>query len=158
MSRAQPCKLSRLSTQLALAGILSLSIIGLTACHSSKANIVKCTGVPLKQGHSLYIDGGICKKLGGGKPTPIKCTKWSIAKKDTIICLDPGSKLTAKKYATSEYVKCYGVAAAGMNDCGTKTTACGGTVHVARAKDAWIALPGGLCKQIKGSVVGKIKD
>ena len=157
MSHTYSLKLSRLSTQLAMAGILSLSLVGLTACHSSKINIVKCSGVPLKQGQTLYIDGGLCKKLGGGKPTPVKCTTWSAVKKDTISCQDAGSTLTAKKYATSEYVKCYGVAAAGMNDCGTKTTACGGTVHVARSKDAWIALPNGLCNQIKGSVIGKIK-
>lgn len=158
MLHTYPLQLSRLSAQLALAGLLSISIVGLTACHSSKPNIVKCSGVPLKHGSTLYIDGGICKKLGGGKPTPVKCTKWSAAKKDSITCLDPGSQLTANKYAVGEYVKCYGVAAAGMNDCGTTTTACGGSVHVARSKDAWIALPSGLCQQIKGSVIGKIKQ
>jgi len=55
-------------------------------------------------------------------------------------------------YKASDYVKCYGVAAANMNDCGTSTTSCSGTIHVAKQKEAWIAIRGGICTQIKGAV------
>lgn len=157
MAKQQLPKLTRLSAQLAMAGLVTLSIIGLSACSGGKPNIVNCAGVPLKTNGSLYIDKGLCKKLAGGTPKPVACNQWGPAKNDTITCEDNGSHLVAKQYPASEYIKCYGVAAASMNDCGTPKTACGGSVHTARAKEAWIAIPNGLCQQIKGSVVGKIK-
>jgi uncharacterized membrane protein len=156
MSSFSTLKLTRLSTQLALAGVLALSTIGLTACHGSKLDIVNCQGVPLNAPGPLNIDKGLCKKLGGGTPASVSCNNWSAAKADVITCTDPGSKLTAYQYPASEYIKCYGVAAASMNDCGTSKTACAGTVHVARQADAWIAIPEGLCTKIKGSVVAKV--
>jgi uncharacterized membrane protein len=153
----QSPRLTRLATQLALAGCITISVLGLSACSGGKPDIVKCVGVPLKQGNALYIDKGLCKKLAGGKPEPVTCQQWSAAKNDVITCEDKGSQLKAQQYPASQYIKCYGVAAASMNDCGTPKTACGGSVHVAREKDAWIAIPDGLCQQIKGSVVGKMK-
>lgn len=156
MSKPISCKLTQLSKQLALAGLLGASSLVLSACHDGQPKIVKCVGVPVKTGKTLYIEAGICKKLGGGKPIPVQCSKWSSVKNNTIQCLSPNNKLAAQKYSANSYIKCYGVAAAGMNDCGTKTTACGGSVHTPRQKDAWIAIPKGICKQIKGSIIGKI--
>lgn len=149
-------KLKTLSKQLCFAGVLTAATLGLAAC-SGKPNIVKCEGLPTKSGKTLLIDAGLCKKLAGGRPVPVKCQQWSERKGHTIHCEDKGSKLTALKYSVNDYVKCYAIVAANMNDCGTKTTACGGSVHVARQKDAWIAAPKGLCTKIKGGVVGKIK-
>ncbi len=46
--------------------------------------------------------------------------------------------------------KCYGVAAAGKNDCATATSSCAGTAKVDFQKDAFIALPKGLCERLAG--------
>jgi uncharacterized membrane protein len=60
-----------------------------------------------------------------------------------------------KAYSYDSYVKCYGIAAANMNDCGTKFSACGGSVSQARSPEAWIALPEGICTKLEGSRVEK---
>lgn len=151
-------KFNKLSTQLILAGMLSVSTITLTACHSRKPSFVRCEGLRLKHGTYINTLAGTCKKLAGGKPKAIKCDKWRKMSDTVYQCADAGSKVRAIKYPTNNYVKCYGVAAAGMNDCGTKSTACGGSVQVARSKDAWIAIPDGICQQIKGAVIGKVKS
>jgi len=46
--------------------------------------------------------------------------------------------------------KCYGVAAAGQNDCATKSSSCAGTSKVDNQGDAFIAVPKGLCDKIAG--------
>lgn len=46
--------------------------------------------------------------------------------------------------------KCYGVAAAGQNDCATKTSSCAGTSKVDNQGDAFIAVPKGLCDKLAG--------
>lgn len=46
--------------------------------------------------------------------------------------------------------KCYGVAAAGANDCATATSSCAGTSKVDGQKDAFIAVPAGLCERLAG--------
>lgn len=125
------------STKLGFMLILS-SLLSLLLSSCGKATYVKCYGVSkLGANHWIGMTSGQCKKLAGSKPEPLT--------------VQEASKIT--KYKASDYVKCYGIAAAEMNDCGTKTSACGGSVHVARTKDAWIAIPKGLCQQIKGGVV-----
>ena len=121
-------------------GLLLLSSMLLSACGNSK--LIACHGVS-KKGDStdLIANEGTCQKLAG-----------TSARK-----LTPKEAKTAKPYPYSTYIKCYGVAAGGKNDCGTKTTACAGTVATARAADAWVAIPQGLCEKIKGGVVEKIK-
>ena len=47
--------------------------------------------------------------------------------------------------------KCYGVAAAGKNDCQTATNSCAGTAEKDRQPDAFVNLPKGLCSKIAGS-------
>lgn len=46
--------------------------------------------------------------------------------------------------------KCYGIAKAGMNDCGTATHACAGESKTDGAKTEWLHVPKGLCKRIVG--------
>ncbi|HXV73142.1 MAG TPA: DUF2282 domain-containing protein [Sphingomonadales bacterium] len=44
--------------------------------------------------------------------------------------------------------KCYGVAAAGKNDCATATSSCAGTAKADGQKDAFIMVPAGLCERL----------
>lgn len=46
--------------------------------------------------------------------------------------------------------KCYGIAKAHRNDCGTATHGCSGESKVDKDKEAWIAVPEGLCDKIAG--------
>ena len=46
--------------------------------------------------------------------------------------------------------KCYGIAKAGQNDCGTAGHMCAGESSVDNDKESWIAVPTGLCKRIVG--------
>lgn len=47
--------------------------------------------------------------------------------------------------------KCYGIAKAGKNDCGSSTEACAGQSKMDSAKNAWLAIPKGTCDKIVGS-------
>lgn len=66
---------------------------------------------------------------------------------------DPATTDSAK--TKDNYVKCYGVAAASKNDCGTIVSACSATVKVDRACYAWVYVPEGICKKLAGASVGK---
>ncbi|SMN01785.1 Putative signal peptide protein [uncultured Candidatus Thioglobus sp.] len=46
--------------------------------------------------------------------------------------------------------KCYGVVKAAQNDCATKTSSCAGSSKTDGQKDAFIALPKGLCDKLAG--------
>ena len=46
--------------------------------------------------------------------------------------------------------KCYGVAAAGQNDCQSAGNSCAGQVTDAGRADAWIYVPAGTCQKING--------
>jgi uncharacterized membrane protein len=46
--------------------------------------------------------------------------------------------------------KCYGVAAAGKNDCATANNSCAGSSEKDRQSDAFLKLPKGLCGKIAG--------
>lgn len=46
--------------------------------------------------------------------------------------------------------RCYGIARAGSNDCGTSTHACAGQALVDGAREEWISLPAGTCSRIVG--------
>jgi uncharacterized membrane protein len=46
--------------------------------------------------------------------------------------------------------KCYGIAKAGQNDCQTHASSCAGTSKTDRQKDAWLAVPKGMCERIVG--------
>lgn len=46
--------------------------------------------------------------------------------------------------------KCYGIAKAGNNDCGTESNYCAGEAKVDSDPAAWMFVPDGLCKRIAG--------
>jgi uncharacterized membrane protein len=46
--------------------------------------------------------------------------------------------------------KCFGVAAAGQNDCQTATHSCAGEAKTAAASDSWIYVPAGTCLKVNG--------
>lgn len=46
--------------------------------------------------------------------------------------------------------KCYGIAAAGKNDCQTASNSCAGTAEKDRQPDAFVNVPKGLCSKIAG--------
>lgn len=46
--------------------------------------------------------------------------------------------------------KCYGVAKANRNDCGTSSHNCAGESKIERDKSAWILVPTGTCDKIAG--------
>jgi uncharacterized membrane protein len=51
--------------------------------------------------------------------------------------------------------RCYGVARAGQNDCGTAQHACAGRAARDNSADEWISLPAGTCARIVG---GRVKS
>ena len=52
--------------------------------------------------------------------------------------------------AAADNEKCFGVAAAGQNDCQTANNSCAGQVTDAGKGDAWIYVPTGTCQKING--------
>jgi len=46
--------------------------------------------------------------------------------------------------------KCYGIAKAGMNDCGTAAHGCAGKAKADRDPSEWIFVPTGTCTKIAG--------
>ena len=139
----------RLIVQLALMGLMTLSTLTIVSCKKTPSDFVACMDVSTSN-VAINMSKGTCEKLAGAIPVPLKCGTWT-EESNNYVCKDSGSQLSVPIYPQADYVRCYGIAAANMNDCGTATTACGGSVHVDRQKDAWIAIPNGICKQLKGS-------
>lgn len=52
--------------------------------------------------------------------------------------------------AAADNEKCYGVAAAGQNDCQSAGNSCAGQANEAARADSWIYVPAGTCKKING--------
>lgn len=48
------------------------------------------------------------------------------------------------------FEKCYGIAKAGQNDCGTASHSCAGESKTNNDKEAWVYVPTGLCDRIVG--------
>ena len=46
--------------------------------------------------------------------------------------------------------KCFGIAAAGQNDCQTATHSCAGEARAGAAGDSWIYVPAGTCLKVNG--------
>ena len=53
--------------------------------------------------------------------------------------------------------KCYGVAKAGKNDCGTATHACAGLAKKDNLPDEWKYVAKGTCKNMKGLTADEAK-
>jgi uncharacterized membrane protein len=58
--------------------------------------------------------------------------------------------LAAGSATAADNEKCYGVAAAGQNDCQTANNSCAGHSTTAGEADAWIYVPAGTCAKING--------
>lgn len=52
--------------------------------------------------------------------------------------------------AAADNEKCFGIAAAGQNDCQSAGNSCAGQVNQAGRGDAWIYVPAGTCMKIDG--------
>lgn len=52
--------------------------------------------------------------------------------------------------AAADVEKCYGVAKAGRNDCGTALHGCAGLAKTDGERAEWVAAPKGLCEKIVG--------
>ena len=105
-----------------------ISTVAISGCHQGMMNeavneLVECNGVS-NSGNPLLMPKEICDKLP-----------------------NTGSTVST----TSNYVHCYGVAAAGKNDCANGTVSCAGNVKVERDPNSFISLPKGLCDDLKGS-------
>lgn len=61
-----------------------------------------------------------------------------------------GAAQAADAQATKEREKCYGVAKAGQNDCGTATHTCAGKATRDNAPDEWKYVPKGTCEKMGG--------
>ncbi len=61
-----------------------------------------------------------------------------------------GAATATPALAAGDKEKCYGVAAAGKNDCATKSSSCAGTSKVDNQGDAFVAVPKGLCEKLAG--------
>ncbi|MGE5625636.1 MAG: DUF2282 domain-containing protein [Bacillota bacterium] len=66
------------------------------------------------------------------------------------VALAAVSAVAADKPGAAAQEKCYGVAAAGKNDCQTATNSCAGTAEKDRQPDAFVNLPKGLCGKLAG--------
>ncbi len=53
--------------------------------------------------------------------------------------------------------KCVGIAAKGLNDCGTSKHACAGQAAVDNDPEEWVYVPEGTCDKIAGGTVKKKK-
>lgn len=62
---------------------------------------------------------------------------------------------TASAAAEGKQEKCYGVAAAGKNDCATSKHSCAGMATVDKAPDDYKSVPAGTCEKIGGSLKPK---
>lgn len=54
--------------------------------------------------------------------------------------------------AAAEKDKCYGIAAAGKNDCSTAAHSCAGQAKVDHAPDEWKYVAKGTCEKMKGKL------
>lgn len=93
-------------------------------------------------------------EIGSGQNQLVEC--YGVGKNNAPVMMTKGmcDKLPASKQVpvnTKDYVHCYGVAAAGKNDCATKTSSCGGSAKTARQSDAWVSLPSGVCQNLEGA-------
>ncbi|EPJ48122.1 MAG: putative signal peptide protein [Osedax symbiont Rs1] len=61
-----------------------------------------------------------------------------------------GASMVSAPAMAGSKEKCYGVAAAGQNDCATKNSSCAGTSKTDNQGDAFLAIPTGLCEKLAG--------
>jgi uncharacterized membrane protein len=87
------------------------------------------------------------------RPSPLTCKGVSIMKNALLLASAVAAALSGPVIASAqaaENEKCYGVAAAGQNDCQAAGNSCAGQVAEAGRGDAWIYVPTGTCTKING--------
>ena len=65
-----------------------------------------------------------------------------------LAALGPGGSALAQDNGEKE--KCYGIAKAGQNDCGTAAHTCAGKAKKDNAPDEWKYVPKGTCEKLGG--------
>jgi uncharacterized membrane protein len=65
-----------------------------------------------------------------------------------LAALGPGGSALAQDKGEKE--KCYGIAKAGQNDCGTAAHTCAGKAKKDNAPDEWKYVPKGTCEKLGG--------
>lgn len=106
-------------------------------------------GCPIaKQGAALYIPN----QAGRAGPKREERTKMknSVLLASAIATALAAPLVIGQAQAAGDNEKCFGVAAAGMNDCQTAANSCAGQVSKEASGDAWIYVPKGTCAKING--------
>jgi uncharacterized membrane protein len=84
----------------------------------------------------------------------IRTTRFCMAAIGATVAFVSGTALAQQhpEKPTYPYEKCYGVAAAGKNDCFTARNSCAGTTSADSEPQAWVYLPKGTCERIVGGL------
>jgi len=69
-----------------------------------------------------------------------------------VIAVGLGQAQAQDSPSTAEREKCYGIAKAGQNDCGTATHACAGQAKKDKAPDEWKYVAKGTCTKLGGKL------
>lgn len=73
-----------------------------------------------------------------------------------VVLMTCQSAIAADDAKATQTEKCYGVARAGFNDCGTAKSSCSGSATKDNQGDAFLIMPKGLCtKLVGGSLIAK---
>jgi uncharacterized membrane protein len=92
-----------------------------------------------------------CNKPSGEEIMSLK----SIAIASAVGSLLAVGSLGASAEDAPKKEKCYGIAAAGKNDCGGAKHSCAGQAKVDNAPDEWKYVPKGECEKLGGSLTEK---
>ena len=78
-----------------------------------------------------------------------KISKLSVSAAALVLAVGTVSPFMASS-ASAKMEKCYGIAAAGKNDCASAHGSCAGTSKKDKEGEAWISVPKGTCEKISG--------
>lgn len=109
----------------------------------------------------LVVEGASVPILGGSSEIALLASEEIVMKTAFIVASAltaavslPVAALAGPAAAPSfKAEKCYGVAAAGQNDCQTASHSCAGESRKAAAADSWIYVPAGTCLKINGGTL-----
>jgi uncharacterized membrane protein len=76
--------------------------------------------------------------------------KWLESAVAGVIALGLAHEAAAQEGKRGEREKCYGIAKAGQNDCGTAKHTCAGQAKRDNAPDEWKYVPKGTCEKMGG--------
>ncbi len=81
-----------------------------------------------------------------------KKNAWLSSALAGVVALGLAQGAAAQGAKDKEKEKCYGIAKAGQNDCGTAAHTCAGKAKSSNAPDDWKYVPKGTCEQAGGSM------